>query len=400
MGTRAGGAGLVEDLREAIRAGRLREGQRLTPMRDLARQYRISVATVNKAMAELAQAGLVRRKPGSGVYAKRWPTDQTQRSTVHLLMDGREHVYSHVATSVADALQDTPLSTTIEAWRRDREFSQFDRLLETFHQRPPHAIVLQWRWPRLDEALASVCDSRTRVVLTMRTTADVPGTWMSVQPDVQVGCRMIARHLVSLGHRRVGLITYARRPHPEVPDARWKATSGHTQQILALGHALRDLGIQKRGLSVHYTVDIPYQLGQPASYDWQSAQRKAVDRATEWLSRPDRPTAVVGDDASVSLAVRAAKVLGLRMPEDIASVGIGNTPWADALDLTSLSYREDVIGQRIAELVTMDEARLDHTVHHLRVQPRLVVRTSCGSTRTADPSGPGKEEDAYTCDAI
>jgi DNA-binding LacI/PurR family transcriptional regulator len=394
LGARGGTSALVEDLREAIRLGRLREGQRLAPGRQLAREYRVSVATVNKAMAELEQAGLVERRPGSGVYAKRWPADETERSTVHLLMDSREHVFSHIATSVADALQDTPLSTPIEAFRRDLDFSQFDRLLETVHHRPPHAIVLQWRWPRLDQALARVCDSRTRVVMAMRLAQGVPGAWMSVQPDIPTGFRLIARHLVSLGHQRVGLVTHARRPHPEVPDARWKASAGHTQQILALGHALRDLGIHKRGLSVHYMVDIPYELGLPASYDWESAKQKAVDHTAQWLSRPDRPTAVVGHDASVSLAIRAAKKLGLRVPEDIAFVGLGNTPWADALDLTSLSNREDVIGRRIAELVTMDDARLLDTVHHLRVQPRLVVRTSCGSRQTTDLKGGAPQADS------
>lgn len=51
-------------------AGRLLDGERLAPERDMARTYGTSVGTLRKALADLAQKGLLRRVQGSGNYVQ------------------------------------------------------------------------------------------------------------------------------------------------------------------------------------------------------------------------------------------------------------------------------------------------------------------------------------------
>lgn len=52
----------------AIEAGELREGDRLPSEEEFAAQHRVSVGTMQKALARLAHAGLIRREHGRGTF--------------------------------------------------------------------------------------------------------------------------------------------------------------------------------------------------------------------------------------------------------------------------------------------------------------------------------------------
>lgn len=59
---------IVEDLRSQILSGELRPGQRLLPVRELARQRQVHRLTAFKAYEELKAAGLVEARVGSGTF--------------------------------------------------------------------------------------------------------------------------------------------------------------------------------------------------------------------------------------------------------------------------------------------------------------------------------------------
>lgn len=64
---------IVDAMAEAISSGRLAEGERLPPHRELAGRLGVTVATVTKAIADLARRGLVDTKRGSGTFVTRPP---------------------------------------------------------------------------------------------------------------------------------------------------------------------------------------------------------------------------------------------------------------------------------------------------------------------------------------
>ncbi len=53
-----------------IAAGRLLDGERLPPEREMAAEMGISVGTLRKALADLTGKGLLERRQGSGNYVK------------------------------------------------------------------------------------------------------------------------------------------------------------------------------------------------------------------------------------------------------------------------------------------------------------------------------------------
>jgi len=60
-----------ERLIREIGAGRLADGARLPPERDMAAEMGIAVGTLRKALADLAAKGLLERRQGSGNYVRR-----------------------------------------------------------------------------------------------------------------------------------------------------------------------------------------------------------------------------------------------------------------------------------------------------------------------------------------
>ncbi|MEM9576543.1 MAG: GntR family transcriptional regulator [Pseudomonadota bacterium] len=62
---------LSELIIREIDAGRLLDGERLPPEREMARAYGTSVGTLRKALADLEEKGLLRRVQGSGNYVQK-----------------------------------------------------------------------------------------------------------------------------------------------------------------------------------------------------------------------------------------------------------------------------------------------------------------------------------------
>ena len=70
---------ISEMLIRDIAAGRLVDGERLAPERDMAKSLDISVGTLRKALADLESKGALQRIHGSGNYIKA----QAQMSSIY-----------------------------------------------------------------------------------------------------------------------------------------------------------------------------------------------------------------------------------------------------------------------------------------------------------------------------
>ena len=78
MGARSNGNSakykrIYEELREAVAAGRYRQGDKLPSEVELVEQFSASRPTVARALAKLESEGLVQRRAGSGTFTGRSP---------------------------------------------------------------------------------------------------------------------------------------------------------------------------------------------------------------------------------------------------------------------------------------------------------------------------------------
>jgi LacI family transcriptional regulator len=183
--------------------------------------------------------------------------------------------------------------------------------------------------------------------------ADLP----SVESDNLAGGLLATRHLIELGHRRIGFMA----GRPDLESSRLRE-AGFRQ-------ALSEAGIE---------VD-PW-LVRMSDYRRDAAHQPAI----ELLSRPDRPTAVfAGNDLSAIGTMEAAQEMGLDVPGDVSVIGFDDIPEA-ARTTPALSTVRQPIQQMGSAAVRLLRALMDGRIPettHVRLPTSLVIRGTTAPPR-------------------
>lgn len=169
----------------------------------------------------------------------------------------------------------------------------------------------------------------------------------SVGLDNWGGTLLAIDHLKGHGHRRIGFVG---GPHG-MPGA----DSRRTAWLSAVAGDVSETTM---------AVEAPF------------SRRGGYDGATELLSRPERVSAVfVSSDAQAIGLVSACHDLGLRIPEDLAVVSFDGTMDSEYTfpPLTVVSQPIAVMAKSALRSLTKSSGP-----RHATVQPKLVVRRSCG----------------------
>jgi LacI family transcriptional regulator len=182
---------------------------------------------------------------------------------------------------------------------------------------------------------------------------DVEGTgFTAVNVDSYGGALAMVRHLVGLGHRRIGMITGFEKNF----DAR--------ERLRGFRAALAESDGRVQGAEV---------VGD-------FAEAGGYRAAQELLGRPEPPTAVFcANDAMAVGAISAVRDAGLRVPEDIAFAGFDDIPLGRYLSPSLSSVRADVnrLGARAVELLCHAIAGDAPPAQEL-LPTELIIRRSCG----------------------
>ena len=99
---------VIQALKLEILSGRLRDGDRLPPIRDLAKILKLNPNTVAKAYYTLEEEGFVESRPGSGNWVKTrtHELDGLRQS----MLEGETKVYLDKAFSLGASLEDIRLT--------------------------------------------------------------------------------------------------------------------------------------------------------------------------------------------------------------------------------------------------------------------------------------------------
>ncbi|GAA2365390.1 GntR family transcriptional regulator [Nonomuraea africana] len=92
---------IVEDIKRRVASGKLKPGDRLPPVRQVARQWGVALATATKAMNTLQQQGIVRARPRVGTVVAAPSTEPPPEPAPETALS-RERVV-RVAIELADA---------------------------------------------------------------------------------------------------------------------------------------------------------------------------------------------------------------------------------------------------------------------------------------------------------
>lgn len=191
---------------------------------------------------------------------------------------------------------------------------------------------------------------------------DVTGRYESVTSDGFGGGFQAARHLMELGHRRIGFV---------LPEA---GVEPFEERMRGYQWALQSSGLPPHSVRV---LTLEYDMPHEA---WE----RQFDNL---LRQQEPPTALIAanDDTAVSI-LRLCKDRGIRVPEDMSLVGFDDMPFCEHLNppLTTLRVEKEFMGRLAVRRLF---ARLADTENDLRDEPfvqhtvpvRLVKRGSCSS---------------------
>jgi LacI family transcriptional regulator len=347
----------------------------MVTIKDVAREAGVSVATVsrvhnrsaavNEATRERVAAVAARLGYSPHGAARSLITSRTNTIGV-LLPDLYGEFFSEVIRGIDQTAQRHGYHLLISS-SHDEE-RDLDAALRSMRGRVDGLIVMA---PRLGarEAVAALADDFPLVLLNC---AADGAPFDAITVGNFEGARAMVRHLVALGHRRVGFIAGAERNYDAAERRRgWR-------------EALREAGMRP-----------------PAAWEAQGdfGEASGYRAAQQLLAARPRPTAIFAANDSMAIgALSALREAGVGVPEEMAVAGFDDIPMARYMSppLSSVHVDISTLGERAT-------ARLMEGVHGTgRRQGRgeretlpttLVIRESCGARteraeRTTRATGP------------
>lgn len=215
--------------------------------------------------------------------------------------------------------------------------------------------------------------------------AGIPLVTMYPLPELRTDCvyvdtrsayRKLTRHLISLGHRNIGILL-----DPSASQFTMNRELGYRDAMKAAKIPVRE----------EWVVRAESRDGSHASDEKQekvlwntSDYQYGFWGATSVLSQKKRPSALVclSDNFAIG-ALRAANLAGVRVPEELALVGFDDNEGAAfaSVPLTTIRQPDETAG-RVAVDLLLD--RINGKIREAgpvirKINTTLVVRESCGS---------------------
>lgn len=326
-------------------------------VRDVAALAGVSPATVSRALhgnsviSEATRRRVEQAAAQLGYAITRLPVDRARVAVVMPFLD--RWYFGQVLDGVERTLADRGFLIIIH---RLLDLDGRRRaLLGAVLRRQADGVVLVNVPPAPDEA-AFLRERRIPLVLLGAALAGVP----SVGIDDEAAARSATKHLLSLGHRRIALVSG--RPFERIP---FTAAPDRTRGFL---RALKDAGV-----AWDPTLEVAADF----------TARGAQNAFPTLLERTDPPSAVFAESDEMAFGViAAARARGLRIPEDLSVVGIDDHELAESLGLSTVAQPVHTLGElaalHLAGLITEQVAPQTPTT--IVVPTMLVPR---GSTAPA-----------------
>ena len=176
------------------------------------------------------------------------------------------------------------------------------------------------------------------------------------------GGRIVGEHLSILGHRKIGCIALD-EPQNTALQSRLK---GFEQ-------ALTDSGTALPKSCIILTETLRTDQG--------------IRAADEFMEMPDKPSAVfvTADRLAVGF-IHRLREHGVRIPEDVAVVGYDDIRYSEFLEvpLTTVALPKYEMGQQAAQILfeRIEAKEKDAALRQIFLEPKLIVRTSCGAKQS------------------
>ena len=326
-------------------------------MKDVAERARVSVSTVSHVLNGTRKvsegtrgevlAAVEELSYRQNLLAKGLKTRRTY--TIGLLISDIQNSFF---TQVVRGVEDEALSRGYHLFlcNTDEDPGREDEYITELAKKRVDGLMVAPSMRRGDHA-GRLLDEGVPFVFVDRDVEGVEADVVSV--DNRAGMRLIAEHLVGLGHRRIAMIS-----------GPLDKASGY-ERHLGLRDALADLGVELDDSLVRFG-------------DFRTSSGR--EGARELMGLPSPPTALVTANNQMTLgALLTVNEMGLSVPDDVSVVGFDDPEWAPLTGppLTTLAQPTYEMGVKAAEmLLDRIETGPDEGSRKVLLDPWLVVRKS------------------------
>jgi LacI family transcriptional regulator len=201
--------------------------------------------------------------------------------------------------------------------------------------------------------LNKVRQSGTPIVLLDRLVSDFSTD--AVKADNLHGAHVAIQHLVNLGHRRIAFIAGLQYITPGQ-----ERLQGYVAAMQAAGREIDPALIMVGDFKLESGYELTRQL----------------------MTSSNPPDAIFAANGLMTMgALRALHEMSIQIPGDVALVGFDDMPWAADLNppLTVVAQPAYDLGQQAVQLLLRRINQPDASYSVVTLQPRLIVRESCGA---------------------
>lgn len=331
-------AQLLNQLRQLILGGEWEPHQRVPSEPQLVQQLGVSRATIRKSLSAAEREGLLYRVAGKGTFVEAQPAAGPQRLVGFVIPQFRSSFDSNLLIGVERELKTHGYRVLF--CHSERRLEEENELLAALIRERVEGIMI---WPvqsdDLDRELFRLSVRGFPLVLMDRTFPYLEAD--AALADNTAGAYAATKHLIELGHRKISFLA---RPYLHLlPIA---------ERLAGYRQALRDARLKPLP---------PLLVGEAlepstgyALRTYANATGPDIEALCEVLTQPDRPTAIFAmNDLMALLALRAAALSGLTVPDDLSMVGFDDLDVVSQLQvpLTTVAQNPLDLGAAAAELL-------------------------------------------------
>jgi|GEM_PF-574999 len=351
---------IVEDFKNKIIREEYLPNDPLPSQIELAKQYNTSEMTMRKALTLLANEGVIYRirKKGSFIGQKPQLTSLVKHSLKKIYFVHRRNAISLLSHSLYQSMFDG-IRQVCDEYGVDFHLLGIERNIELPNDPQSGFIMfdvlhnLSAEWLDTLEGLKS--DQRAVVTIQFYFPhLEFP----YIIGDNVTGGYLATQHLLSLGHRRIGVIL-----------------TGQSYYEINSEFAMRLQGYRMALSSFNVEFDPELIF---VKNDSEETTASGYEGFLHLMSLPNPPTAIfAGSDLKALGTLYAAQDHGYRVPDDLSVIGYDGEPFAEFTipRLTTVNQNTFMFGAQAAKAI-LQQSRKEQASAESMVPPQLVVRAS------------------------
>ena len=328
----------------------------------VAKAARVSISTVSRSYNHPEQVKPATRKKIDLAVRKLGYIRNRAAQTMHGIRSGTiglivptiDHaIFAEVIQAFSDAVdaQGFTILVASHGYDLEREYAVLRKFLE--HRVDGVALIGQEH----SEETYQLLESQAIPAMTIWNFAETSRISCVGADNVAAG-RVAAQHLLGLGHREIGLI--------------FPPTGGNDRAADRQSGALAVLAQAGAEPPEHWYIEAPYSIAD------------AKNAVLDLLQNSARPTALLcGNDVLAQGAIYAASRFGLKIPQDISIIGIGDFKGSKEMEPNLTTVRMParriglLAGQRLAQSIVHAETE----IFRMQCEIELIVRGTCGRVK-------------------